>query len=62
MLIKFFFHLSSGSYGGGLIISLTGSGFAGDKTQITICGSACLVSTFTNANQISCIVKQKNKL
>ena len=38
------------------MLSLLGSGFSGLSTTITICGTPCLVSSFTNANQVSCSV------
>ena len=45
-----------GSYGGGLEITLSGNGFAGSNTSITICNKICPVSNFNGASQVSCIV------
>jgi hypothetical protein len=46
-----------GSFGGGLEITLSGSGFAGSNTSITICNNACVVTSSTSASQVSCKVK-----
>lgn len=46
-----------GSYGGGLEISLTGSGFNGDNTVVSICDNPCTISGNTNTfSQVTCKV------
>ena len=51
--------LFQGSYGGGLVITLTGSGFDGKNTVINICGKACPIDSFVSSTQVSCVVSLK---
>ena len=47
---------TQGSYGGGLEITLSGSGFAGSNTSITICDSSCPITSSIGATSVSCQV------
>lgn len=45
---------SSGSYGGGQLITITGNGFNGSTVSVTICGQPCQPVTVISNTQLTC--------
>jgi hypothetical protein len=46
---------SQGSYGGGQVLTVVGSGFSGSDVDVTICNQACQSVTILSNTQLTCI-------
>jgi len=46
---------SQGSYGGGQVLTVVGSGFSGSDVDVTICNQACQSVTIISNTQLTCI-------
>ncbi|KAG8441696.1 hypothetical protein GDO86_010760 [Hymenochirus boettgeri] len=52
---------SSGSFGGGLVITLTGSGFDQLNSQVFVCNSECMVDRIqSTSNSLFCVTPTQN--